>query len=296
MVKFKELGFDTLDDYVNNFFATLLPSNKTYTYFVDWKKAKNNINKYLDEISLLNSLTKIKGDQREDHLCNLLSKYPRIVEVIPMLIAERAKNGRIDIFDEKIEEIVSFNFNKSQINKDGISQIVGFCYKTGIMDLFDEVKDLHDYLLGIEVGSDTNTRKNRSGNIFEKMVQQKISKLLGSDIYSSVYHDKSFSLYSVISEGRSKGKIHDIIIYKDNIRVLIVECSFYNVSGSKPISISESYTDMCRAAKQRGINFLWVTDGPAWHQMREPFRRSIKDLDWVLNYKMLNLINRILPR
>jgi type II restriction enzyme len=296
MVKFKELGFDTLDDYVNNFFATLLPSNKTYTYFVDWEKAKNNINKYLDEISLLNSLTKIKGDQREDHLCNLLNKYPKIVEVNPMLIAERAKDGRIDIFDEKIEKIVSFNFNKSQINKESISQIVGFCYKTGIMDLFDEVKDLHDYLLGIEVGSDTNTRKNRSGNIFEKMVQQKISKLLGSDIYSSVYHDKSFSLYSVISEGRSKGKIHDIIIYKDNIRVLIVECSFYNVSGSKPVSISESYTDMCRAAKQHGIEFLWITDGPAWYHMREPFRRSIKDLDWVLNYKMLNLINRILLR
>lgn len=94
MVKFKELGFETFEEYSEYFFKTLLPSNKTYEYFVDWKKVKKAINKYLDELSLLNSLTKVDASKREKYLYSLLSKYPKIVEVIPFLIAERAKNGK----------------------------------------------------------------------------------------------------------------------------------------------------------------------------------------------------------
>ncbi|MCD6573906.1 MAG: hypothetical protein J7K95_07430 [Thermoplasmata archaeon] len=94
MVRFKELGFENFEEYINHFFDTLLPSNKTYEYFVDWKKVKGAVNKYLDELSLLNSLTKIDTAKRVKHMHSLLAKYPQIVEVIPFLIAERVKNGR----------------------------------------------------------------------------------------------------------------------------------------------------------------------------------------------------------
>jgi len=75
---------------------------------------------------------------------------------------------------------LSFEFKRSKVNKKTIPQIVDFCIKTGIIDLFQEIKDVHDYLLGVEVGLDTNARKNRSGDIFEKMCQQKVKKLLES--------------------------------------------------------------------------------------------------------------------
>lgn len=44
------------------------------------------------------------------------------------------------------------------------------------MNLFEQIKDIHDYLLGVEVGIDTNTGKNRSGDIFERMCQKKIKR------------------------------------------------------------------------------------------------------------------------
>ena len=161
------------------------------------------------------------------------------------------------------------------------------------MDLFNEVKDIHDYLLGVEVGIDTNARKNRSGNIFEKMCQQKIKRLLGKE-YKPKNNDPNFSLYPIVTKGKSKGKTHDIVIYKNNKPILIVECNFYNVTGSKPISIAESYIEMYKVAKENEVEFLWVTDGPAWHKMKEPLIRSMNEIDWVLNYRMLNLIGRIL--
>jgi len=293
MVRFRDLGFERFEKYIKHFFDTLLPSNKTYEYFVDWKKVKHHVNKYIEELSLLNSLTKIEASKRVEHMRSLLKKYPRIVEVIPLLIAERAKNGVIDIFDPDVEKFLIFEFKQSKVNENTIPQIIDFCIKTGIMDLFQEVKDIHDYLLGVEVGIDTNARKNRSGDIFEKMCQQKIKKLIG-DGYTTVNNDPRFSLYPIVSKGKSKGKTHDIVIYKKDKVVMVVECNFYNVTGSKPISIAESYVEMHRAAKQNNVEFLWVTDGPAWHNMKEPLLRSMEEIDWVLNYRMLELITKIL--
>jgi type II restriction enzyme len=293
MIRFKELGFNEFDDYVKQFFDTLLTSNKTYEYFVDWDKVRNSVNKYLDELSLLNSLTKFSGNERKEYMKVLLRKYPQTVEVIPMLIAERVKNGEISIFDTDIEDFITFDFRPSNLNEQKIQEIIEFCTKTGVMGLFDEVKDIYDYLFGVEVGIDTNARKNRSGEIFERMCQQKVRKLLGNEC-TPVDNDPSFSLYPIVTKGKSKGKTHDIVIYKNGRPTLIVECNFYNVTGSKPISIAESYIEMHRAAKEHDVDFLWVTDGPAWHKMKEPLLRSMREIEWLLNFKMLNLIRRIL--
>jgi len=172
-----------------------------------------------------------------------------IIEVIPLLIAERIQNGKIDVFDLDLEKFISFEFKRSRVNESIIRQTIDFC---------------------IKIGMDTNARKNRSGDIFEKMCQQKIKKLIGSK------YDTRFSLYSVVTKGKSKGKV-----------IMVVECNFYNVPGSKPISIAESYIEMNRVAKEHNIKFLWVTDGPAWHKMKEPLLRTMEKIDWLLNYRII---------
>ena len=293
MVNFRKLGFRTFDEYVQTFFSTLLPSNKTYEYFVDWNKVKQDVIKYIDEISLLNSLTKLSPKDRTEHLKDLLIKYPEIVEVIPLLIAERAKNGVIDIFDPQLEDFLSFSFKPSDVNEKTVSKIVNFCVKTGVMNLFQQIKDVHDYLLGVEVGLDTNARKNRSGSIFEKMCQQKMKRII-DESYKVVENDPNFSLYPVLTKGKSKGKTHDVVVYKNTKPILIAEFNFYNTTGSKPISIAESYIEMNRVAVQHNVAFLWVTDGPAWHKMKQPLLLGMKEIEWVLNYRMLELVDKIL--
>lgn len=291
MVKFKELGFQSFEEYKNYFFETLLISNKTYDYFVDWDKVRKNVNKYINEISLINSLTKVSCENRERHFQKLLLDYPFVVNVIPLLLAERLKDEKINVFDVDLEQFLTFNFSQEKINEREVNKILEFCKKTGIMNLFEELKDIYDYLLGVEVGIDTNSRKNRSGEVFEKMCFQKIKKVIADKELMIYQHDPSFSVYPA---EKSKGKTHDIVIYKNNKPVLIIECNFYNVTGSKPISIAESYIEMYRTAKRKGINFLWVTDGQGWLQMNEPLIRTMKQIEWVLNYSMLNMIDKIL--
>ena len=291
MVRFKELGFESFEEYINSFFSTLMPSNKTYEYFVDWRKVRRDVQKYVKELSLLNSLTKISSEKRKDHLKELLTEYPETAKVIPMLIAERAKDNKINIFDPELETFIVYDFSPTALDIGIVTKIVEFCEKTGILALFDDIKDLYDYLLGVEVGLDSNTRKNRSGEIFEKMCQQKIKTLTGQQ-FTVANNDPNFSLYKPIT-GNSKGKTHDIVLYKGNKPVLVVECNFYNVGGSKPISIAESYVEMQKAANERNVKFLWVTDGPAWSEMKENLLRAMEEIDYILNYKMLDLIQKI---
>ncbi|MGC9071045.1 MAG: DpnII family type II restriction endonuclease [Elusimicrobiales bacterium] len=68
MVRFRELGFKNFEEYKNYFFNTLLSSNKTYDYFVDWNKVKEAVNQYLNELSLLNSLTKVEPKDRKKEI------------------------------------------------------------------------------------------------------------------------------------------------------------------------------------------------------------------------------------
>lgn len=294
MIKFRELGFETFEDYFEHFFNTLLPSNRTFEYFVDWRKVRRNVRKYLNEISLLNSLTKLNGKELEEHFVELLNKHGEVVTVIPLLIAERFNSGKLNILDPNFENFLAIEFNPSKLNDSFIRDITYFCKKTGIFDLFEEVSDIYDYLLGLEVGLDTNARKNRSGEIFEKMCERKITDLITNKGIKIVKNDKGFSLYPVISSGKSKGKTHDFVIYAYGKPALVIECNFYTVSGSKPISIAESYIEMQKAAQKSGVSFVWVTDGPAWKTMKEPLLRSMKKITWILNYRMLDLISKVL--
>jgi type II restriction enzyme len=286
LVDYTTLGFTTFDHYFDTFIDTLLPTNKTYDYFVDWKKVKSAVTKYRNQIFLLNSLREAK-DGLKDEFANLIVEYPEVIEVIPLLIAERVNNGKVDVFDPEIEKFIIYDFNKRKMDKKEVDELIRFCEKAGILTLLTEVKDLYDYLLGVEVGLDTNARKNRSGEIFEKLVFASLKKQLPTNV-KIAYQDPGFSLYKTL--GRSKkeqAKKHDFVIYSNRQPKFVIEANFYNVSGSKPISIAESYVTLQKEAKKYDITFVWITDGPAWHQMKEPLQRAMESIDFVINYRMI---------
>ncbi len=293
MVQYRVLGFRSFESYREQFFKSLLSTNKTYAYFVDWQKAEEAVQNYEDELALLNTLHRAEPEERAAKLRRLLKAYPQVVEVLPLLIAERGRAGKIDILDPETERYLELAFTRERCTPKTISEIIRFCEKTGILALFDRVTDLQDYLLGVEVGLDTNARKNRSGKVFEDMCLQKIRRIVGKR-YKLVGNDPQFSLYEAVADPRARGKRHDAVIYRGKVPVLVVEFNFYNTPGSKPTSIAESYEEMARAAKEQGVKFLWVTDGPAWHKMRQPLLRAMRTMDWILNYRLLDRLPRIL--
>lgn len=61
---------------------------------------------------------------------------------------------------------------------------------TGLTEIFQDkkIKDLVDYVFGIETGLDTNARKNRSGHIMERTIAKIFDKngiRYRQEVYSS---------------------------------------------------------------------------------------------------------------
>lgn len=165
MVNFKKLKYNTIDEYNEDFYNRLLETNHTYDFFINWDKVFNNLDKFIIEIGVLNTLNKVEPHEVEAHFRKILEQYPQVVPVLPVILAIREKN--VPILDTDTIEFKKIRFSKKSFD---IEEIVKFSKKTGLLSLFSQIDDLYSYLVGIEAGLDTNARKNRSGHIFENIV------------------------------------------------------------------------------------------------------------------------------
>ena len=135
-----------------------------WRYYTDFPKVYNNVDAIKVELNLLNSL--INSKDIENDFRNLVTKYPEVLKAVPILIAKRGSEVRI--VDKGKDK--NFNFNKLNYT---IDEYVYFMDKTGLFDLLSNhiISDLLDYVKGVEVGLDSNARKNRTGKAMENIVE-----------------------------------------------------------------------------------------------------------------------------
>jgi len=83
----------------------------------------------------------------------------------------------------------------------------------------------------------------------------------------------------------ARSKRADFVIYSDGKPRIVIECNFYNTTGSKPIETANAYIDFQRKVREQGeCSFVWVTDGPAWKRMEKTARQSFREIDFPINY------------
>ncbi|KZX12805.1 type II restriction endonuclease [Methanobrevibacter curvatus] len=283
MVNYKKLGYGNIDEYNLDFLDTLLKTNRTYDFFVDWNKIFDKLEKNVVEINILNSLSKISPNNIEDKFREILTKYPECVPLLPLILAIRDKN--IEVFDAEKKTSKNINFS---IGRFEIDEVITFSKNTGLLNLFTEIDDLYSYLTGTEVGLDTNARKNRSGHIFEGIVKEFLEETIKSKPdYILKVEDSSISLGRV--------KRFDFVLYKDKKPKFLFECNFYNSTGSKPIETANAYIDLQHKIETTDMTFIWITDGIGWKKMFSTLKSASKSIEYVLNFNMLkNKIDSIL--
>ena len=213
MVKYTSLGYESLNEYNRDFFRTLLETNHTYEFFVNWDKVFSNLDDYLIEISILNSLNKVESNQVESYFREILRKYPHVVKVLPTILAIRDK--KVDVLDvgENKFKVVDFSTRRFDVD-----EVVDFCKKSGLLDLFSKIDDLYSYLVGTEVGLDTNGRKNRSGHVFEDIVGELLAK--------KIRNHPEYRLVKEETIAFQRTKRWDYVIYYKNVPKYLFECNF----------------------------------------------------------------------
>lgn len=285
--------FNLLDreSIINLFFNTLIETNHDFKFFVDWAKIKANVEKYKLELNILNSL--IRQKEFEKTLKDVLTRYPEVLPCFPLLIAVRERQFRlIEDFTNLAGQIIEYNFTPRKLDQDEIEKIIKFLDQTGLKDFFINLSaaSLRDYLTGIEVGLDTNARKNRSGKAMEILIERLIDSYRNQLKIKNIIKQKRFIAIEKMGfkvPVELKNRKADFILIKEPDKVVNIEANFYNVSGSKPQEIVDSYINRQEELRKAGFYFIWITDGYAWKKGQNQIVKAFNKIDFLLNTKFV---------
>ena len=269
----------------NEWLETFRSSIATYSYYVDFEKVYGNIDAIRVELNILNSL--IGSKNIEVDFVNLLKKYPETLKVIPILIAKR--ESEIYCQDENGSKIFKFDFGRYMPNSHKFfEECKYFMRKTGLFDLLENhiINNLVDYVTGVEVGLDSNGRKNRGGHLMEDLVEKYIQEV--GFVKDKTYFkemrikqiEKKFGLdLSAISNKGKTVKRFDFVVCVGNT-IYGIETNFYASSGSKLNETARSYKQISQEAREiSGFKFVWFTDGNGWFDARHNLEEAFDVMD-----------------
>ena len=267
----------------NEWLSKFKTSISDYTYYVDFEKIYKNVDKVKVELNILNSL--IGSQNIEEEFQNILIKYPETLECIPLLLAVRSRE--IFIKDQMNEYL--FKFDKMIYS---IEDYIRFMRESGLFDLLQNhiINNLYDYVLGIEVGLDSNGRKNRGGYLMENLVEEYIEKAgykkdvsYFKEMYLSDIEKKWNLDLSAMSGNNVSTKRFDFVIKTDN-QVYVIETNFYSSGGSKLNETARSYKMLAEESKKvNGVTFIWFTDGIGWLSARKNLEETFNEMETIYN-------------
>ncbi len=270
-----------------------------YDYFVNWTKVLNNIEPIEKELNLLN--TAVGKENIEDVLFDIFKNYPNTVKAIPALLAIREKS--INILVDKTSYIhKNFNFKQKEAADSDIDSLVDFVMQSGLGELIKnrQIKSLPDYCTGVEVGLDSNGRKNRGGTQMEQLVESFVAIFCHEhelEYLAQANAKRIKAQWGLSLKVDKSSRIIDFVIRNTRTNKLyFIECNFYNGGGSKLKSTATEYIEMSRFWKDQDVEFIWVTDGNGWTNTQNPLKDYFERSNILINIDMLqnNYLEKII--
>lgn len=285
------------------FISTLKSSIKVWDYFVNWKKVNNNLKNIEVELNILNSL--IGKENLKEEFIKLVKQYPNIIKTFPVLLAVREKTfeimkdykkGDLSYLTVKFEE-------KKEVSDIEAERYYAFIEKSGLKELFHnkKVKNFVDYVLGVEVGLDSNGRKNRGGSLMEELVEVFVKKTVDKnnnlDYIPQASPKKIKEKWGFTVQFEKSARSFDFAIYnKATKKLTLIETNFYNGGGSKLKSVCGEFKSLFNELQTQGIELVWITDGKGWLTTKRPLEETFNNNQYVLNLELLEkgLLDNIL--
>ncbi|MFB9897061.1 type II restriction endonuclease [Hallella seregens] len=254
------------------FMSQLQETNQTLDFFCDFKKIARNVDDIKLSLCMLNSLIGSKDLRKSVE--TIWKRDKSAFAVMDILIAVRSGGGKV-VLDARGQCVVVERFFES------VDGVMAFLEGTGLARIFMDgvIKDLVDYVFGIETGLDTNARKNRSGHVMER----RVADLLGQnhinfrqEVYSSEWPDITKAL-------GDDEKRFDFVVETQAVTYLI-EVNFYSSGGSKLNEVARSYSDIApKINAVPGFEFVWITDGVGWKSARNKLQEAYGIIPHIYN-------------
>ncbi|MBO7489000.1 MAG: type II restriction endonuclease [Bacteroidales bacterium] len=260
----------------NLFMSQLKETNQTLDFFCDFDKISANVAEV--EISL-NTLNYLLGKENlTKAVKEIWQRDSKAFDVLGILIAVR-DNGNKPVVDAKGNVVLLKSYFVSS------DKVVEFLEGTGLAEIFisRRVKNLVDYVFGIETGLDTNARKNRSGHIMEGSITN-IFKKNGIPFRQEVYSSE-FPELNVLGVDEKR---FDFFIETPSKKYLI-EVNFFSGGGSKLNEVARAYTELApKINSVSGFEFVWITDGIGWKSARNKLEEAYNTIPSVYNLESIS--------
>lgn len=254
------------------FMSQLKETNQSLDFFCDFDKISKNVEDIKLSLCILNSM--IGTDDLRKSVETIWNRDKSAFSVMDILIAVRTKDKKkfIDTLGDckYISQIFS-----------SVDSVMQFLEDTGLAEVFTsrKVKDLVDYVFGIETGLDTNARKNRSGHIMEGAVHKILSEA-GISHRQEVYSREWSEITAVLGDDEKR---FDFVVETSN-KTYLMEVNFYSGGGSKLNEVARSYSDIApKINSVPGFEFVWITDGIGWKSARNKLQEAFSIIPGVYN-------------
>lgn len=256
----------------NVFISQLRETNATLDFYCDFPKIAKNVADIEISLNTLNYL--IGKEDLRSAVQALWDRDKRVFDVMDILIATRKKDVKKYVDNDGTMNSIHSLFTS-------IDGVMKFIEGTGLDNVFKnkEIKDLVDYVFGVETGLDTNARKNRSGEITETLVARIFDN--AGVTYRQQVSSKEFPDISDVLGADQK--VFDFVIEANN-KTYLIEVNFYSGGGSKLNEVARSYTEL--APKINGVSgfeFVWITDGQGWNSAKNKLEEAFATIPSIYN-------------
>lgn len=253
--------------------------------YADFSKATANVEAISVKLHQLNYL--IGQENMEAAVCRLWDENPSVFSVLGILIAVRA-GDRKKAIDEggRVFSICDY-FHSA-------SQVVEFLNQTGLTEVLQshKIKNLVDYVFGVEIGLDSNTRKNRGGHIMEHLVANILSRN-GIRFEQEINCTRFPDIMRVLG---TDNKRFDFVVHTSQ-KTYLIETNFYTSCGSKLNEVARSYSELApKINAVPGYEFVWITDGTGWIFARNKLEEAFVHIPSVYNLASIGRFIEILKR
>ena len=256
----------------DTFMSQLQETNQTLDFFCDFNKIVQNVNNIKLSLCMLNSL--IGAPNLRKAVETIWRRDRTAFDVMEILIAVRDR-GNKKVIDTKgrCVPLSSFFFD--------IDGVMEYLESTGLAEVLQQqkIKNLVDYVFGIETGLDSNARKNRSGHVMERMIAR-IFTTNNISFRQEVYSSEWPEITNVLGDDEKR---FDFVVQKNGTTYLI-EVKFYSGGGSKLNEVARSYSEIApKINAVNGFEFVWITDGIGWRSAKNKLQEAYSIIPSIYN-------------
>lgn len=256
----------------DTFMSQLQETNQTLDFFCDFNKIVQNVNDIKLSLCMLNSL--IGAPNLRKAVETIWRRDRTAFDVMEILIAVRDR-GNKKVIDTKGRCVPLSSFF---LDIDGVME---YLESTGLAEVLQQqkIKNLVDYVFGIETGLDSNARKNRSGHVMERMIAR-IFTTNNISFRQEVYSSEWPEITNVLGDDEKR---FDFVVQKNGTTYLI-EVNFYSGGGSKLNEVARSYSEIApKINAVNGFEFVWITDGIGWRSAKNKLQEAYSIIPSIYN-------------